>query len=190
MPFSIKGLDSDNDNVFINSHMLRYCEENKTTFTRSRVGSKNDCCYVGQKNWSVVRRTVGYAGYDTDEEVKILNEIYDVLRLYVNYFKPAAKLMHMERHGAKVKKSYDTPKTPFMILLASPDVSEDAKVQPQISFEGLNPAELKREINRRLRKLEGAYLKKKAILERQDKEPIFHLEFYLRHRINFTYIFK
>lgn len=156
MPFSINGLDSDNANVFINAHMLRYCQENKTTFTRARVGSKNDCCYVGQKNWSVVRRTVGYAGYDTDEEVKILNEIYDVLRLYVNYFKPAAKLMHMERHGAKAKKSYDTPKTPFMILLASPDVSEDVKVQPQNSFEGLNPAELKREINRRLRKIRGS----------------------------------
>jgi len=61
LPFSLKGLDSDNDNVFINSHMLRYCEENGITFTRARVGNKNDCCYVEQKNWSVVRRTIGYA---------------------------------------------------------------------------------------------------------------------------------
>jgi len=61
LPFLIKGLDSDNDNVFINAHMLRYCEENGITFTRSRIGNKNDRYYVEQKNWSVVRRTVGYA---------------------------------------------------------------------------------------------------------------------------------
>ncbi len=77
MPFSIKGLDSDNDNVLINAHMLRYCEGKGITFARSGFGNKNDCCYVEQKNWSVVRRIVGYARYDMDDEVEILNEIYD-----------------------------------------------------------------------------------------------------------------
>ena len=65
---------------------------------------------------------------DTDDEVEILNEIYDVLRLYVNFFQPKAKLMHKERHGAKVKKLYDTHKTPYMRLLESPDIDEDVKV--------------------------------------------------------------
>jgi len=66
LPFSLKGLDSDNDSTFINAHLFRYCEENEITFTRSRVGNKNDGCYVEQKNWSVVRRTVGYARHDTE----------------------------------------------------------------------------------------------------------------------------
>ncbi len=172
LPFSLKGLDSDNDNVFINEHLFHYCEKNEITFTRSRVENKNDGCYVEQKNWSVVRRTVGYARHDTEEEVEILNEIYEVLRLYVNLFQPMAKLMRKERHGAKVKKTYDTPKTPFMRLLASPEVSEDVKVQLQQSFDELNPAALKREINRLLRKLERAYLKKKAGVEQCEKELV------------------
>lgn len=173
LPFSLKGLDSDNDSTFINAHLFRYCEENEITFTRSRVGNKNDGCYVEEKNWSVVRKTVGYARHDTEEEVKILNEIYEVLRLYVNLFQPTAKLMRKERHGAKVKKTYDTPKTPCQRLLSSPDVSEDVKVQLQQSFDELNPAALKREINRLLRKLERAYLKKKADIEQCEKEPVF-----------------
>ena len=190
MPFLIKGLDSDNYNVFINSHMLRYCEENKIIFTRSRVGNKNDCCYVEQKNWSVVRRTVGYAPTDTDDEVEILNEIYDVLRLYVNFFQPTAKLMHNERHGAKVKKSYDAPKTPFMRLLESPDIDDDVKVQLQNYFDEFNSAALKQEIDQLLRKLTKAYLKKKTGHKTARQGTCFHLEFYLMHRIHFTYIFK
>ncbi len=173
LPFSIKGLDSDNDSTFINHHMLHYCEENHITFTRSRAGNKNDGCYVEQKNWSIVRRTVGYARYDTDEEVDILNQIYDVLRLYVNMFQPVAKLISKERQGAKVKKIYDTPKTPCHRLLESPDVPEEVKAQLQKTFDELNPAALKREIDRLLKELTKAYLKKKTEVEQIDRELIF-----------------
>jgi len=173
LPFSIKGLDSDNDSTFINYHMLHYCEENHITFTRSRAGNKNDGCYVEQKNWSIVRKTVGYARYDTDEEVDILNQIYDVLRLYVNMFQPVAKLISKERQGAKVKKIYDTPKTPCQRLLESPDIPEEVKAQLQKTFDELNPAALKREIDRLLRKLSKAYLKKKEKVEQIDRELIF-----------------
>jgi len=173
LPFPIKGLDSDNDSTFINYHMLCYCEKNHITFTRSRAGNKNDGCYVEQKNWSIVRRTVGYARYDTDEEVDILNQIYDVLRLYVNMFQPVAKLISKERQGAKVRKIYDTPKTPGQRLLESPDISEEVKAQLQKTFDELNPASLKREIDRLLRKLTKAYLKKKEEVEQIDRELIF-----------------
>lgn len=94
------------------------------------------------------------------------------MRLYINLFQPTAKLMRKERHGAKVKKTYDAPKTPCQRLLASPELSEDVKVQLQQSFDELNPAALKREINRLLRKLERAYLKKKAGVEQCEKELV------------------
>ena len=57
-PFIILGIDSDNGSEFINAIMLRYCTENKITFTRSRPYKKNDSCFVEQKNYSVVRRNV------------------------------------------------------------------------------------------------------------------------------------
>lgn len=73
LPFSILGLDSDNGAEFINDHLLRYCDKNKITFTRSRLYRKNDSCFVEQKNYSVIRRAVGYFRYDTDYELSILN---------------------------------------------------------------------------------------------------------------------
>ena len=75
LPFSILGLDSDNGAEFINAHLLRYCAEEHITFTRSRPYRKNDSCFVEQKNWSVIRRTVGYGRYDTDNELNLLNEL-------------------------------------------------------------------------------------------------------------------
>ena len=68
-PFPIKGLDSDNGSEFINAHLLNYCEQEHITFTRARPYRKNDNCFVEQKNYSVVRRAVGYLRYDTDEEL-------------------------------------------------------------------------------------------------------------------------
>ena len=85
-PFPVKGIDSDNGSEFINHHLLRWCEYNKLTFTRSRAGRKNDGAHVEQKNWSVVRRAVGYHRYDTTAELDLLNQIYDLLRLQTNYF--------------------------------------------------------------------------------------------------------
>ena len=97
LSFSILGLDSDNGAEFINAHLLRYCEEEHITFTRSRPYRKNDSCFVEQKNWSVIRRAVGYGRYDTDKELNILNELYSYLRLYVNFFQPVRKLIKKER---------------------------------------------------------------------------------------------
>jgi len=70
-PFKILGIDSDNGSEFINGHLFRYCRENKITFTRSRPYRKNDNCFVEQKNYSVVRRAVGYRRHNTEEELAV-----------------------------------------------------------------------------------------------------------------------
>jgi len=102
---------SDNGSEFINDHLLRYCEQEELTFTRSRAGHKNDGAYVEQKNWSVVRRAVGYHRCDTPDELDLLNNIYALLRLQTNFFSPQQKLAEKHRVGAKVTKRYDTAKT-------------------------------------------------------------------------------
>jgi hypothetical protein len=81
LPFELLGIDSDNGGEFINNQLLRYCREQKITFTRSRSLRKNDNCFVEQKNYSVVRRAVGYFRYDSEQELKLLNELYSYLRL-------------------------------------------------------------------------------------------------------------
>jgi hypothetical protein len=146
MPFPLHGLDSDNGSEFINHHLLRYCRENKITFTRSRAHRKNDTCYVEQKNYSVVRRAVGYGRFVGENAVDMLNAVYDRLRLRTNFFLPSMKLAKKERIGSRVIKRYDEPKTPYERVLESSEISESAKAKLRRQFRSLNPAKLDREI--------------------------------------------
>lgn len=161
LPFDLLGIDSDNGAEFINAHLYRYCIAEEITFTRGRSNKKNDGCYVEQKNWSVVRRNVGYLRYDTEEQLAILNRLYGYLRLYTNFFQPSMKLISKERTGAKVKKRYDTPKTPYQRVLESEFVSEKKKQELKKTYAKLNPAQLKRNIVQLQSELwESAVLKK------------------------------
>lgn len=148
LPFPMLGLDSDNGGEFINNHLLRFCEAAKITFTRSRPFRKNDSCFVEQKNYSVVRKTVGYYRYDNDDQLALLHELYGHLRLYTNFFQPVMKLISKERVGSTVHKHYDEAQTPFDRLLAQPSVSAEIKQSLINQFEQLNPAQLKRAIAR------------------------------------------
>ena len=107
--------------------MLRYCIQNKITFTRSRAYKKNDSCFVEQKNYSVVRRAVGYLRYGSQEEVDILNELYIYLGQYTNYFMPVEKLMSKTRKGSKVTKKYDEAKTPYRRVSGCIDIDDKIK---------------------------------------------------------------
>ncbi|MHB8276086.1 MAG: DDE-type integrase/transposase/recombinase [Candidatus Humimicrobiaceae bacterium] len=148
IPFKIAGIDSDNGSEFINAQMLRYCIENRITFTRSRAYKKNDSCFVEQKNYSVVRRAVGYLRYDTKEEVDILNELYINLDYYTNYFQPVTKLKLKTRIGSKVTKKYDEAKTPYRRVSGCIDIDDKIKEKLEQNYDSLNPADLKRKISR------------------------------------------
>jgi hypothetical protein len=91
-PFPIKGIDSDNGSEFINAHLLAYSEQENIVFTRSRPNTKNDGCFVEGKNWSVVRRFSGYYRFEGQETVDIMNQMYGLLSMYINYFMPSQKL--------------------------------------------------------------------------------------------------
>jgi len=109
--------------------------------------------YGGQKNYTAVRRYVGYFRYDTEEQLLLLNQLYEVLCLYLNFFQPQARLKEKVREGPKVKKRYDEPKTPYRRLLESPEVDEVTKRKLRRKYKKLNPAQLMREINAIQRKL-------------------------------------
>ena len=99
LPFPLLGLDSDNGSEFINQHLFAYCQREKITFTCSRSYKQNDNCYVEQKNWSVVMRLIGYDRYNSKAPFEALNRIYNLLRLYVNYFQPVMKLVSLTVPG-------------------------------------------------------------------------------------------
>lgn len=142
LPFPLVGIDSDNGGEFINAHLLRYCQHEHLTFTRSRPYKKNDQAYVEQKNWSIVRHLVGYGRYESAAACEALE------RLYANFFQPSMKLVSKERVGAKVKRHYDAATTPYQRVLDSPQVTDEVKEALQRQYLTLNPVTLLRQLHR------------------------------------------
>ena len=153
LPFPLFGIDSDNGSEFINQCFYKYCRDEKITFTRSRSYKKNDSCHVEQKNGNVVRRLVGYQRYDTKASFECLGRVYDLVRLYINFFQPTMKLVSKTRHGAKVHKVYDTAQTPYQRLLQAGVLTEAKKTELAATYHGLNPVKLLRQINDSLEQL-------------------------------------
>lgn len=150
LPVPLLGLDSDNDSAFINDILYRYCVKEHITFTRSRPYRKNDQAHVEQKNWSIVRRLVGYDRYETPAAVEALNTLYGPLRLYTNFFQPSMKLVHKTRRGAKVHKRYDRAQTPYQRLLSSGCLTLSTTQELAASYANLNPIAVRQEIQRHL----------------------------------------
>lgn len=163
LPFPLRGLDSDNGSEFVNQELLRYCQKERITFTRARPYRKNDNCYVEQKNYSVVRQTVGYQRFDTAAELMVLKQLYATLRLYTNFFQPTMKLKSKERFGSRVQKSYHAPLTPYQRVLASAEVSTADKKKLQRQYRLLNPAALKRELDKYRKELFRLAVKKRPL---------------------------
>ncbi len=153
LPFPLLGFDSDNGGEFINAILKRYCDQNQITFTRIRPYRKNDNCFVEQKNYTTLRRFLGYARYDQEEQLLIIKEILKLAEPYVNFFQPVMKLRDKQRIGNKTKKRYDIAKTPYQRLLDSGILKEEQKEKLKRSYETLNPMELKRQINKLTQRL-------------------------------------
>jgi hypothetical protein len=147
LPFPLLGIDSDSGSEFINDQLYRYCIKEKITFTRGRAERKNDNAYVEQKNWSVVRRAVGYGRYDSPGQLELLNTLYTRLHLYVNFFLPVMKLEEKVRIGSRVKRVYDDPQTPYIRVLASDHVSDGYKAELQEAYGYLDLVDLRRRID-------------------------------------------
>jgi len=153
LPFQLLGLDSDNGSEFINQNLYDYCHRWHITFTRSRAYKKNDSCFVEQKNWNVVRRVIGYDRYTSKAAYDSLERIYNLMRLYMNFFQPSMKLLSKSRHGAKVHKVYDTAQTPYQRLLKLGMLSQSKQTELAAIYHGLNPVLLLKQINDNLEKL-------------------------------------
>lgn len=153
LPFPLLGLDSDNGSEFINQNLYAYCQRKGITFTRSRPYKKNDSAHVEQKNWSVVRRLVGYDRYSSKAAYEQLNRMYQLLRLYVNFFQPVMQLKGKSRNGAKVHKVYDVARTPYQRVLESGVLSRARQAELQQFYRRLNPVQLKTQIAQALQAL-------------------------------------
>ncbi len=146
LPMPMLGLDSDNGGEFINHHLYRYCQREQITFTRCRPYKKNDQCHIEQKNYSIVRRTIGYDRYEGKRAYSALAMVYASLRLFTNFFQPSVQLVSKRREGGKMMKRYDGAQTPYQRMLVVPEVQENVKETLRAEYLTLNPAALRREI--------------------------------------------
>ena len=159
LPFPLFGLDSDSGAEFINDQLYRYCIQEQITFTRGRPGKKNDNPYIEQKNDSIVRNWVGYGRFDTQPQVDILNELYELLRLYTNFFLPVMKLRKKIRIGSKIRKVHDKATTPYRRILRARDVSKKVKDKLRAQYKALSLIKLKEQIDEVLKRLKPTPLK-------------------------------
>ena len=154
-PFRIRELHPDNDSALVNDLLWDWTQQEKIRLSRSRPYKKNDNAWVEQKNWTHVRKVVGYRRFDTTGELRLLNEIYAVLRLYKNFCLPSIRLKSKTREGGKIKRVYEEPRTPFQRVMASEQIDRKTKRQLQSVYASLNPAALYRKLTELREQLEA-----------------------------------
>jgi len=119
LPFKLLGIDSDNGSEFINYHLKAFCDQKQIQFTRGRPYKKDDNAHIEQKNWTHVRKILGYLRYDSPQALQDINDLYrGELRILQNLFLPSMKLAEKIRVGSKLTRRYDRPLTPLERLLA------------------------------------------------------------------------
>jgi transposase InsO family protein len=119
LPFHLLGVDSDNGSEFINWHLKRWCDQRQIQLTRGRPYKKDDNAHVEQKNWTHVRKLLGWERYDSRAVVEAINDLYGhELRLWMNLYLPSVKLVKKVRVGSKVRRVYDAAQTPWQRVLA------------------------------------------------------------------------
>jgi hypothetical protein len=147
LPFPLLGLDSDNGGEFINHTLVHYCQDESITLTRARPYRKNDSCHIEQKNWSVVRRLVGYARFEQDA-LPALNAVYALAEDYVNFLQPVLKLVEKTRDGSRVRRRYDLAQTPYRRLLSLADLPVAMRHHLEARYEAIHPIRLKTTLER------------------------------------------
>jgi hypothetical protein len=170
LPFKLLGIDSDNGSEFINYHLKTFCDRNNIQFTRGRPYKKDDNAHIEQKNYTHVRKILGYLRYDSGPVQKAINELYqNELQIFQNLFLPAMKLSKKTRVGSKLKRCYDKPQTPLERVLQCSQ-ADPVKVQRLKRLrEQTDPFELAKRIEQ---KLDRIYQLANQRVSPQPKEPL------------------
>jgi len=153
LPFRLREWHTDNGGEFLNHVLIPWCRREGIQVTRGRDHRKNDQAWVEQKNWLAVRRLVGYDRYSSRAAYAVLQRLYGLLRLQLNFFRPLRKLVSKQRLGAKVLKRYDRAQTPYQRLLASRVLPEAQRQALERELLVINPATLARQIDQTLEAL-------------------------------------
>ena len=154
LPFPLRGIDSDNGSEFINAHLLGYCQQRQIQFTRGRPYKKDDNAHIEQKNWTHVRKLMGWERYDSRKALEAMNHLYrNELRVMMNLFQPSVKLVKKVHVGSRLVRKYDAPQTPLDRLLASPEGKSERVQALKRRRENSDPFALAQSIEQQLEQI-------------------------------------
>jgi len=166
LPFPILELHPDNDAAFFNNFLMRFWgnQLSRPAFSRSRPYQKNDNRFVEQKNDTLVRAYVGYDRLDTVAQTNLVNQLYERMWLYYNFFQPVMRLQEktmvaVNAGRSRTRRRYDPARTPFDRLCDTDAVSESGKGQLKALRNATNPRQLREviyDLLDQLRKLPAA----------------------------------
>lgn len=151
-PFPVLSADFDNGFEFVNWTLKGYCDRHTISYTRSRSYHKNDQAHIEGKNYQSIRRVVGYDRITDPKLVEMIDDLYqNEHRLLTNYFYTTLKLKRKVKVNGKNRKAYEEAKTPYKRLMESDKISKDVKVTLKKEYMRLNPAELQRNLRKKLK---------------------------------------
>ena len=151
LPLSLCAIDCDNGSEFINQQLIAYCKAHLLQFTRGRPYQKDDNAHIEQKNWTHVRKLMGWERYDSPRALKALNDFYRYeWRWMMNLFQPCVKLASKVRVGSQLTRRYDAAQTPLDRLLAYQDHSHPLLLELQASRATRNPFTLAKSLDEQL----------------------------------------
>ncbi|MGO1612483.1 MULTISPECIES: integrase catalytic domain-containing protein [Brevibacterium] len=147
-PFELRVFDSDNGSEFINHEVADWLQQRDIDQTRSRPYRKNDQATVESKNNHVVRKHAFYWRYDTSEELGLLGQLWPLVSLRLNFFVPTKKpVEYATTSDGRRRRVYDSPRTPWRRVLDSGLLTDDQVTAISRRVDGVNPADLTRQIN-------------------------------------------
>ncbi|MFG3398895.1 DDE-type integrase/transposase/recombinase [Streptomyces parvus] len=147
-PFPLRVFDSDNGSEFINHDVADWLQERDIAQTRSRPYKKNDQATVESTNNHVVRKHAFHWRYDTPEELILLNELWPLVSMRLNFFTPTKKPTgYATAASGRRVRLYDKPRTPWLRVLDSGLLTDEDAAAVQARIAGVNPADLTRRIN-------------------------------------------
>jgi hypothetical protein len=149
LPWTMLEVHPDTGSEFINWLMKSWCDRENIAMSRSRPNHKNDNMHVEERNGHVIRKWIGYIRLDCKEDVDALNAVYEVLSPYLNHFVASKRIVEKYEIDGKWKKKYEkVAKTPYRRVLENRDISDEVKEKLQQEHAKLNPAIMKKEIDR------------------------------------------
>jgi hypothetical protein len=152
LPIPIRELHPDNGSEFLNWNLVRFWQEvfQGVQLSRSFPYHKNDNRFVEQKNATLVRAYLGFERLDSVAQVNAVNQLFDLLWTYNNFFQPvmrlAEKSVEPSEHGSHVKRRYDRAKTPLDRLCESGAIPLERQEELQRRRDQINPRQLREHI--------------------------------------------